>query len=163
MDATLQSEEDKATLKRCRSPREVFKYLGKWYDLENEVATQHLFDKFQESSIPQNSNPIAALHVLEDINNQMEEKGLGWIPDTVLHARFVCALPGECVYVCVFFSFILDIKFVGRTSRGHTVGRPHRIFHPPSFCGACLNFSREKDSAIRSLVDREVEFCVLTI
>ena len=37
--------------------------------------------------------------------------------------------------------------FVGRTSRGHT-GRSHRIFHPPSFCGACLNFSREKDSAI---------------
>ena len=22
------------------------------------------------------------------------------------------------------------------------------ISHPPSFCGACLNFSREKDSAI---------------
>ena len=38
----------------------------------------------------------------------------------------------------------------------------HRIFHQPSFCGACLNFSREKDSAIPfSLVDREVEFCVL--
>ena len=53
-----------------------------------------------------------------------------------------------CVYVCVFFPFILDIKFVGRTSRGHTGGRSHRIFHPPSFCGACLNFSREKDSAI---------------
>ena len=56
-----------------------------------------------------------------------------------------------CMYVCVcvcFFPFILDIKFVGRTSRGHTGGRPHRIFHPPSFCGACLNFSREKDSAI---------------
>ena len=41
-----------------------------------------------------------------------------------------------------------DIKFVGRTSRGHTGGRSHRILHPPSFCGACLNFSREKDSAI---------------
>ena len=27
-------------------------------------------------------------------------------------------------------------------------GRSHRIFHPPSFCGACLNFSREKDLAI---------------
>ena len=52
------------------------------------------------------------------------------------------------VCVCVFFPFILDIKFVGRTSRGHTGGRSHRIFHPPSFCGACLNFSREKDSAI---------------
>ena len=50
--------------------------------------------------------------------------------------------------VCVFFPFILDTKFVGRTSRGHTGGRSHRIFHPPSFCGACLNFSREKDSAI---------------
>ena len=45
----------------------------------------------------------------------------------------------ECV--CVFFPSILDIKFVGRT-------RSHRIFNPPSFCGACLDFSREKDSAI---------------
>ena len=53
-----------------------------------------------------------------------------------------------CVCVCVFFPFILDIKFVGRTSRGHTGGRSHRISHPSSFCGACLNFSREKDSAI---------------
>ena len=52
------------------------------------------------------------------------------------------------VCVCVFFPFILDIKFVGHTSRGHTGGRSHKIFHPPSFCGACLNFSREKDSAI---------------
>ena len=53
----------------------------------------------------------------------------------------------QCVCVCVFFPFILDIKFVGRTSRGHTGGRSHRISHPPSFCGACLNFSPEKDSA----------------
>ena len=52
---------------------------------------------------------------------------------------------GEHMCVCVFFPFILDIKFVGRTSRGHTGGRSHRIFHPPSFCGACLNFSREKE------------------
>ena len=49
---------------------------------------------------------------------------------------------------CVFFPFILDIKFVGRTSRSHTGGRSHRISHPPSFCGASLNFSREKDSAV---------------
>ena len=54
-----------------------------------------------------------------------------------------------CVCVCVFFPLIiLDIKFFRRTSRGHTGGRSHRISHPPSFCGACLNFSREKDSAI---------------
>ena len=31
---------------------------------------------------------------------------------------------------------------------GHAGGRSHRIFHPPFFCGACLNFSRENDSAI---------------
>ena len=49
---------------------------------------------------------------------------------------------------CVFFPFILDIKAIGRTSRGHTGGRSHRISRPPSFCGACLYFSREKDSAI---------------
>ena len=48
---------------------------------------------------------------------------------------------GHRVCVCVFFPFILDIN--GRTSRGHTGGRSHRISHPPSFCGACLNFSRE--------------------
>ena len=72
-----------------------FKFLGKWYDSENEVATQHLFDKFHDFSIPQSINPIAALHALEDTNNQMEEKGMGRIPDTILHARFVRALPAE--------------------------------------------------------------------
>ena len=45
---------------------------------------------------------------------------------------------------------------------GHTGGRSHMISHPPSFCGACLNFSRDKDSAkFLSLVDREVDFLVL--
>ena len=34
------------------------------------------------------------------------------------------------------------------SSTGYTGGRSRRISHPPSFCGACLNFSREKDSAI---------------
>ena len=52
-----------------------------------------------------------------------------------------------CVRVFVFFPFILDIKFVGRTTRGRT-GRSHRISHPPSFCGACLYFSRERDPAV---------------
>ena len=95
LDAALQSDEDGAILKRCRSPREVFEFLGIWYDPENEVASQHLFDKFHKFSIPQNSNPISALHALEDMDNQMQEKGMGRIPDTVLHARFVRALPAE--------------------------------------------------------------------
>ena len=46
------------------------------------------------------------------------------------------------------YSAICDDHTYIHTSRGHTGGRSHRIFHPPSFCGACLNFSREKDSAI---------------
>ena len=65
-----------------------------------------------------------------------------------------------CWFSCVFFLFILDIKFVGRTSRGHTGGRPHRISHPPSFCGACLNFLARMIQPFLSLVDREVEFCI---
>ena len=54
-----------------------------------------------------------------------------------------------CVCVCVcFFPFILDVNSVGCTSRGHTGGRSHRISPPPSFCGACPYFSREKDAAV---------------
>ena len=81
------------------------------------------------------------------------------LPTRYMYFLFFCALLSLCsaclsnaiffhVCVCVFFPSILDIKFVGRTSRGHTGGRSHRIFNPPSFCGACLDFCREKDSAI---------------
>ena len=67
-----------------------------------------------------------------------------------------------CVCVCVFLPFILDVKFVGCTSRGHIGGRSHRISHPPPFCGACLYFSRARRiQPFLSLVDREVEFSVL--
>ena len=52
------------------------------------------------------------------------------------------------VCVCVFFPFVLDVKIVGCTSRGHKGERSQRIYHPPSFCSACLYFSRENDSAV---------------
>ena len=65
---------------------------------------------------------------------------------TILSTTLIIVTTVLCV--CVFFPSILDIKFVGRTSRGHTGGRSHRIFNPPSSCGACLDFCREKDSAI---------------
>ena len=80
IDAAIQSGADKAILKRCRSPREVFESLEKWHDPESEMATQRLYNKFHEFAIPPHSNPIAALHDLKDINNQMYEKGIGWIP-----------------------------------------------------------------------------------
>ena len=95
IDAALQSESDRSILKRCKSPREVFERLEKWHDPDSEVATQRLYDKFHEFEIPPHSDPITALHDLEDTNNQMHEKGIGRIPDAVLHARFVRALPDE--------------------------------------------------------------------
>ena len=95
IDAALQSESDRSILKRCKSPREVFERLEKWHDPDSEVATQRLYDKFHEFTIPPHSDPIAALHDLEDINNEMHEKGIGRIPEAVLHARFVRALPDE--------------------------------------------------------------------
>ena len=64
---------------------------------------------------------------------------------------------------CVFFPFILDIKFVGRTSRGHLGGRSHRIvIHLPSAVRALIFLARRIQPFL-SLVDREVEFCVLMI
>ena len=95
IDAALQSDSDRSILKRCKSPREVFERLEKWHDPDSEVATQRLYDKFHEFTIPPHSDPIAALHDLEDTNNQMHEKGIGRIPDAVVHARFVRALPDE--------------------------------------------------------------------
>ena len=95
IDAALQSDSDRSILKRCRSPREVFERLEKWHDPDSEVATQRLYDKFHEFTIPPHSDPISAFHDLEDTNNQMHEKGIGRIPDAVVHARFVRALPDE--------------------------------------------------------------------
>ena len=63
-----------------------------------------------------------------------------------------------CVCVCVFFPFILDIKFVGRTSRGHTGFLTHLLS-----AVRALIFLARRIQPFLSLVDREVEFCVLTI
>ena len=76
--------------------------------------------------------------------------------------------------MCVFIPFILDIKFVGRTSRGHTGRRSHRrkvtqeevhtgfLIHLLSAVRALILLARRIQSLL-SLVDREVEFGVLTI
>ena len=129
----------------CRPPfvwasYNVSRYIGRHSSRENNVP----YCSHYSSS---NTVPIIQFHTCH--------------PSHSMHLAFIRV----CVCVCVFSShFILDIKLVGRTSRGHTGGRSHRISHQPSSCGACLNFSRETYSAIfLSLVDRDVEFCVLTI
>ena len=69
-----------------------------------------------------------------------------------------------CVCVFFFFPFILDIKFVGRTSRGHTREEGHTGFliHLLSAVRA-LVFLARRIQPFLSLVDSEVEFCVLAI
>ena len=59
-----------------------------------------------------------------------------------------------CVCVCVFFPFILGIKFVG-----HHTGF---LIHLLSAVRALI-FVARRIQPFLSLVDREVEFCVLTI
>ena len=59
-----------------------------------------------------------------------------------------------CVCFCVFFPFILDLKFVGRTSRGHTGFLIH-LFSAV----LALIFLARRIQPFLSLVDREVEFC----
>ena len=61
-------------------------------------------------------------------------------------------------FVCVFFPFILDIKFVGRTGRGHTGFFIHLLS-----AVRALIFLARRIQPFLSLVDREVEFCVLMI
>ena len=61
----------------------------------------------------------------------------GRIDNLLTSTRLMCV-------VCVFFPFILGIKFVGRTSRGHT----GFLIHLPSAVRAFIFLAREKDLAI---------------
>ena len=65
--------------------------------------------------------------------------------------------------VCVFFPFTLFIKFVGRTSRGHTGERSHRILIRLLFAVRASIFLARRIQPFLSLVDCEVGICVLTI
>ena len=75
----------------------------------------------------------------------------------------VCVCVFCSVFSCVFFPFILDVKFVGRTSRGHTGGKSHRIFIHLLSAVRALIFLARRIQPFLSLVDREVEVSVLTI
>ena len=67
---------------------------------------------------------------------------------------------GACC-VCNVIPSILDVRLVDVPVGGHTGGRPHRI-SPPSFFGAWLIFLAKRIQPFLSLVDRGVDFCVLT-
>ena len=65
--------------------------------------------------------------------------------DDVFGYELQMLMSGVCV--CVVIPFILDVRFADVPAGGHSGGWSYMI-SPPSFCGACLNFSREKDSAV---------------
>ena len=81
-------------------------------------------------------------------------------PSSTVKSNFVCVF--VCVF-CVFFPLILDVN--GRTSRGHTGGRSHRIgflIHLLSAVHALIFLARRIQPFL-SLADREVDYCALTI
>ena len=78
------------------------------------------------------------------------------------HAHTYCPL---CICVCVRIVCCQSIysgrQDCGHTSRGHTGGRLHTI-PPPSSAVLAVMFFARRIQPFLSLVDREVEFCVLT-
>ena len=70
-----------------------------------------------------------------------------------------------CVYllrVCVVIPFILDVRFVD-VPAGVTQEEGHAGFLRLPFAVLALIFLARRIQPFLSLVDREVEFCVLTI
>ena len=66
-----------------------------------------------------------------------------------------------CVSVCVVILFILDVRFVD-VPAGVTQKESHTGFLHLPFAVLALIFLARRIQPFISLVDREVEFCVLT-
>ena len=65
--------------------------------------------------------------------------------------------------VVVFFPFILDVRLVGRTSRGHRRKVAKDFLKNLPSAVLTLIFLARRIQPFLSLLDLEVEFCVLTI
>ena len=79
----------------------------------------------------------------------------GGINDTCYENLSLC--------VCVVIPFILDVQFIGRTSRDYTAQEEsHTGFLHLLFVVFALVFLAKMIQPLFSLVDREAEFCVLT-
>ena len=102
-------------------------------------------DCFLETNVPRLPSTLLLL-----ILSIQRNRSCGFFSVDVCTSMYVCVL-------CVFFPSILDIKFVGRTSRGHT----GFLIHLLSAVRALI-FVARRIQPFLSLVDREVEFCVLT-
>ena len=118
----------------------------------------YIFSSFRPSlprfPLGASTTTLRFLALLRRLSSALPDPVLVPVP-VILVCLFVCVClkknlnasrPSEHpVLLCVVIPFIiLDVRLGGRTSRGYTGGRSHRISHPPSFCGACCNLlSRE--------------------
>ena len=58
---------------------------------------------------------------LQVVMDDVEMIYSGKLPNNFVFLRYILTRSSNYgVFLCVLFPFILDIKFVGRTSRGHT-------------------------------------------
>ena len=103
-----------------------------------------------------------------DKNSTWYYKGV-WFPNVVTLGRQYNigqkAIVTLCCVFCVFFPLILDVKFVGCTSRGHTGGRSHRrkvtqdfLIHLLPAAVHAFTFLARRIQLILSIADDEVEF-----
>ena len=114
----------------------------------NAVGTSVIMENVESYFIVQYSETITTTVVVEVVNILLcflHRLELTKYRSILLEIENIFFLPVVCV--CVVIPFILDVRFVDVPSGSHTGGRSHRT-SPPSFCGACLNFCREKDSAV---------------
>ena len=82
------------------------------------------------------------------VNSAVSQALIQNIQQTANNPPLVGAVSTAAVCVCVFSSHSFWTLSSLDVPAGVTQGEGHRIFHPPSFCGACLIFSREKELAI---------------
>ena len=96
------------------------------------VSENNLFDSKREELVLSQNEKNVKLFVHPSHRRQSQKQ----------MSRTSVAFDIVCVCVC-----FLPIHS-GHQVRWTYQPGSHRISHPPSFCGVCLNFSREKDSAI---------------
>ena len=114
-----------------------------------------------QTSLLNVESSLDRLGLLSPTHDQRSQQQSGQItlqPVLINKSKFLKATHRSTVpcVCCVFFPFILDIKFVGRTSRGHTGFLIHLLSAVRAFI-----FIARRIQPFLSLVGRGVEFCVL--
>ena len=123
IDGALQSEVSRSILKRCKSPREAFDHLENWYDLDNEVATQKLHDKFHYFTISPTATPLR--HFMHQMTPTTKWLRRGWKSLTPSCTRVLFA---RCLSMAISRRDAAGNE-EPQSGRDHPYGR-HAVLHP---------------------------------